>query len=229
MFTAKAFAASSSTSPLAAASIPRRDTGPDDVELEILFCGVCHSDLHTARNEWAVWPTVYPCVPGHEIVGRVTKVGRQCHQLQGGRPGGRRLHGRSRAGRARSCKEGLEQYCDTGGTVFTYNSPDPARDGAGHLRRLLRRDRRERALRPAGLAEAGSGRGIAAAVRRHHALFAAASTGARGPARRWASSASAGSGTWASSSRTRSARTRCCSRRRRRRSRTASASGPTKS
>ena len=71
----RAFAASSSTSALAPTSISRREVGPTDVELNILFCGVCHSDLHTARNEWAAWPTVYPCVPGHEIVGRVTKVG----------------------------------------------------------------------------------------------------------------------------------------------------------
>ena len=63
MSTARAFAATSPTSPLAAASIPRRDAGPDDVEFDILFCGVCHSDLHTARNEWAVWPTVYPACP----------------------------------------------------------------------------------------------------------------------------------------------------------------------
>ena len=75
MPTARAFAATSPSSPLAAASIPRREVGPDDVEFDILYCGVCHSDLHTARNEWAAWPTVYPCVPGHEIVGRVTRVG----------------------------------------------------------------------------------------------------------------------------------------------------------
>ena len=75
MATARAFAANSPKSPLAAASIPRRDVGPNDVEFDIQFCGVCHSDLHTVRNEWAIWPTVYPCVPGHEIVGRVVKLG----------------------------------------------------------------------------------------------------------------------------------------------------------
>jgi uncharacterized zinc-type alcohol dehydrogenase-like protein len=121
---ARAFAASNPTSPLAAASIPRRDVGPQDVEIEILFCGVCHSDLHTARNEWAVWPTVYPCVPGHEIVGRVAKVGAEVTAFKAGdlvAVGCMVASCRICA----SCQEGLEQYCDTGGTVFTYNSPDP--------------------------------------------------------------------------------------------------------
>ena len=73
----KAFAAGGPKTPLAPAGIQRRDVGKSDVEVDILFCGVCHSDLHTARNEWAAWPTVYPCVPGHEIVGRATKVERR--------------------------------------------------------------------------------------------------------------------------------------------------------
>src|SRR5687768_15398640 len=60
----KAYAAGSATAPLAPYSFPRREPRPTDVEFDILFCGVCHSDLHTARNEWAAWPTVYPCVPG---------------------------------------------------------------------------------------------------------------------------------------------------------------------
>jgi alcohol dehydrogenase (NADP+) len=125
MPTARAFAAASATAPLAAASIPRRDLIAGDVEIEILYCGVCHSDLHTARNQWDVWPTVYPCVPGHEIVGRVSRVG----------PGATRYRVGDLAavgcmvdscGKCGSCKEGLEQYCDTpGGMVLTYNSPDP--------------------------------------------------------------------------------------------------------
>ena len=73
MPTAQAYAASSPTSALSHLSIPRRDPTDRDVEIEILFCGVCHSDLHTARGEWT--GTVYPCVPGHEIVGRVARVG----------------------------------------------------------------------------------------------------------------------------------------------------------
>src|SRR5579884_952975 len=72
----KAYAAQSATSPLGPATIKRRQPTPKDVQIEILYCGVCHSDLHTVRNEWKEFmPTVYPCTPGHEIVGRVTKVG----------------------------------------------------------------------------------------------------------------------------------------------------------
>ena len=84
MSATRAFAANNAKSPLSAASIARREAGPTDVELEILFCGVCHSDLHTVRNEWSVWPTVYPCVPGHEIVGRVTKVGAKVAKFKPG-------------------------------------------------------------------------------------------------------------------------------------------------
>jgi uncharacterized zinc-type alcohol dehydrogenase-like protein len=73
---AKAYATPAADAPLAPTVISRREPTPHDVQIEILFCGVCHSDLHTARNEWSgVMPTVYPCVPGHEIVGRVTGVG----------------------------------------------------------------------------------------------------------------------------------------------------------
>jgi uncharacterized zinc-type alcohol dehydrogenase-like protein len=76
MFNAKAYSTASATSPLSSTVIARRDPTENDVQIEILFCGICHSDLHMARNEWSsVMPTVYPCVPGHEIVGRVTKVG----------------------------------------------------------------------------------------------------------------------------------------------------------
>ncbi|MEP6915724.1 MAG: NAD(P)-dependent alcohol dehydrogenase, partial [Acidobacteriota bacterium] len=124
MTNTRAFAATSSTAPLSAATIPRRDPAPGDVEIEILFCGVCHSDLHMARNEWAAWPTTYPCVPGHEIVGRVTAVGADVTTFK---PGDHAAVG-CMVGSCRtcpSCLAGLEQYCDTGGTIFTYNSPDP--------------------------------------------------------------------------------------------------------
>lgn len=70
-----AYASDGAKSPLASTMIPRRDPGEHDVQIEILFCGICHSDLHQVRSEWSAMPTVYPCVPGHEIVGRVTKVG----------------------------------------------------------------------------------------------------------------------------------------------------------
>jgi uncharacterized zinc-type alcohol dehydrogenase-like protein len=124
MGTARAFAAHSATTPLSAASIPRREVGPNDVEFDIQFCGVCHSDLHAARNEWAFWPTIYPCVPGHEIVGKVTKVGAKVTRFK---PGDLAATGCmvNSCGHCESCKLGLEQYCDTGGTDFTYNSPDP--------------------------------------------------------------------------------------------------------
>src|SRR6478752_3952977 len=76
MYNAKAYSAGSATSLLESATIQRREPTDQDVQIEILFCGVCHSDLHQVRNEWSdAMPTVYPCVPGHEIVGRVTKVG----------------------------------------------------------------------------------------------------------------------------------------------------------
>src|SRR3984885_6147835 len=76
MYKAKAYSAISEASPLASATIARRDPKEHDIQIEILFCGVCHSDLHQVRNEWKdVMPTVYPCVPGHEIVGRVNRIG----------------------------------------------------------------------------------------------------------------------------------------------------------
>ncbi|MCC6678058.1 MAG: NAD(P)-dependent alcohol dehydrogenase [Phycisphaerales bacterium] len=114
-----AFAAQSATSPLAAMSIDRRDPGPRDVQMEILFCGVCHSDLHTARGEWP--GIVFPVVPGHEIVGRVTAVGKEVKGFKAGDLAAVGCLVDSCRGCA-SCKEGLEQFCD--GMVMTYNSPD---------------------------------------------------------------------------------------------------------
>jgi uncharacterized zinc-type alcohol dehydrogenase-like protein len=124
MASVRAFGTKSKTAPLEALTIPRRDPASDDVEFDILYCGVCHSDLHAARSEWADWPTVYPCVPGHEIVGRVTRVGSKVKRFK---PGDLAAVGCMVAseGKCASCKEGLEQYCDVGSTVFTYNSPDP--------------------------------------------------------------------------------------------------------
>src|SRR5271170_7559401 len=76
MYKAKAYSAASATSPLAQTTISRRNPSEQDVQIEILFCGICHSDLHSVRNEWSEFmATTYPIVPGHEIVGRVTKVG----------------------------------------------------------------------------------------------------------------------------------------------------------
>src|ERR1700689_3272560 len=76
MYKTEAYSAASAASPLAGATIARRDPTEHDVQIEILFCGICHSDLHSVRNEWSEFmPTVYPIVPGHEIVGRVAKFG----------------------------------------------------------------------------------------------------------------------------------------------------------
>src|ERR1043166_4879648 len=83
--TTRAYAAAAARAPLAPASIRRREPGPRDVELEIRYCGVCHSDLHQARDEWhETMPTSYPCVPGHEIVGRVTRTGREVRGFKEG-------------------------------------------------------------------------------------------------------------------------------------------------
>ncbi|HSC45939.1 MAG TPA: NAD(P)-dependent alcohol dehydrogenase [Candidatus Acidoferrum sp.] len=122
-FPAKSFAAPSPTGALAPHTIARRSPRPQDVQLEILFCGVCHSDLHTVRNEWKeVMPTVYPCVPGHEIVGRVTKVGRDVKKFKEGDIAAVGCMVET-CGICGNCKAGDEQYCENGWTL-TYNSED---------------------------------------------------------------------------------------------------------
>lgn len=115
-----AYAASNATSPLAPFRLDRREPGPHDIQIHILFCGVCHSDLHTVRNEWK--GTVYPVVPGHEIVGRVTKVGKDVKDFKEGEFVAVGCMVDS-CHACPSCKENLEQYCEKGAT-FTYNSPD---------------------------------------------------------------------------------------------------------
>ena len=119
MIKTKAYAAVSASTPLAPFDIERRNPGPGDVQLQILHCGVCHSDLHTARNEWK--NTQFPSVPGHEIVGRVVAVGAQVSQFKVGELAGVGCLVDS-CGRCPSCGEGLEQYCDNG-FVGTYNGP----------------------------------------------------------------------------------------------------------
>ena len=122
MYKAKVYSASSATSPLASTTIARRDPSADDVQIEILFCGICHSDLHQARNEWKeVMPTVYPCVPGHEIVGRVTKVGPAVTKFKVGDLAAVGCLVDS-DGACPECKAGLEQFCPH--PTFTYNMPD---------------------------------------------------------------------------------------------------------
>jgi alcohol dehydrogenase (NADP+) len=122
MYNAKAFSAASATSPLASTTIARRDPTENDVQIEILFCGICHSDLHQARNEWSgVMPTVYPCVPGHEIVGRVTKVGSAVKKIKVGDLAAVGCLVDS-DGTCPECKQGLEQFCPN--LILTYNFPD---------------------------------------------------------------------------------------------------------
>ena len=117
----KAYAASSKTSPLASTTIPRREPTERDVQIEILYCGICHSDLHYARDEWHdVMPTVYPCVPGHEIVGRVTKVGSSVSKFKAGDLVGVGCLVDSDQS-CPNCKDKLEQYCPN--MVLTYGSP----------------------------------------------------------------------------------------------------------
>src|ERR1700733_12861534 len=120
MTSVRGFAAQSSTSPLAPFKLDRREPGPRDVQFDILFCGVCHSDLHTARGEWP--GTVYPCVPGHEIVGRVTKVGADVKGFTAGDLAAVGCMVDSDQ-TCPSCRAGVEQYCE-GPATFTYNSPD---------------------------------------------------------------------------------------------------------
>jgi uncharacterized zinc-type alcohol dehydrogenase-like protein len=124
--TVAAYGAYAADRPLEAIDIQRREPGPRDVEIEIAFCGVCHSDLHTVRSEWG--GTLYPCVPGHEIVGHVRRVG---GEVSGFAPGDTVGVGClvDSCQRCPSCSEGLEQYCENG-FVGTYNSATP--DPPGH-------------------------------------------------------------------------------------------------
>src|SRR5262245_18292499 len=125
MYITKAYAAQKENRPLEPFSFHRRDPLPRDVQIEILYCGVCHSDLHQARNEWR--GTIYPCVPGHEIVGRLVKVGSEVSRFNEGDIAAvgclvdscRVCH---------SCRDGEEQYCENEYTL-TYNGADK-HDGA---------------------------------------------------------------------------------------------------
>ena len=120
-YKAKAYGAANAKSPLAPITISRRDPEEHDVQIEILFCGICHSDLHTVRSEWSAAPTVYPCIPGHEIVGRVIKVGSAVTKFKSGDIAAVGCMVDS-DGDCEECQAGLEQYCPH--MTLTYNSPD---------------------------------------------------------------------------------------------------------
>src|SRR5271157_821384 len=122
MYNAKAYSAGSATSRLASTTVVRRDPTEHDVQIEILFCGVCHSDLHSVRNEWSsIMPTVYPIVPGHEIVGRVAKVGTAVTRYK---PGDLVAVGClvDSDHTCPQCQANLENLCPN--QTLTFNSPD---------------------------------------------------------------------------------------------------------
>ncbi len=130
-----AYAAQTATTPLAPFDLQRREIGQNDVAIEILYCGVCHSDLHTVRSEWG--GSTYPCVPGHEIVGRATAVGAQVQKFKVGDTVGVGCMVDS-CRTCANCKDDLEQFCDN--TVFTYNSPDKHTNGityGGYSERIV--------------------------------------------------------------------------------------------
>src|SRR4051812_41583697 len=122
MYEARAYAANSAASPMARTSIQRRALNDHDVQIDILFCGICHSDLHSVRNEWSEFmPTVYPIVPGHEIVGRVTKVGPAVTKYKAGDLAAVGcLVDSDRT--CPNCQAGLENFCPN--LRLTFNSPD---------------------------------------------------------------------------------------------------------
>ena len=120
MIATKAYAAQSSNSPLTSFQFSRRSPRPDDVVIEIAYCGICHSDIHTARGEWG--PTYYPCVPGHEIVGKVLAVGKKVKKFKVGDLAGVGCMVNS-CGKCTYCKKNEEQFCENR-AVWTYNSKE---------------------------------------------------------------------------------------------------------
>jgi len=125
MYNTKGYAAMSAKTPLVPFLFHRRDPEPEEIEIQIQYCGVCHSDVHTARNEWA--GTTFPCVPGHEIVGRVAKAGAKVRKFKEGDPAAVGCMVDS-CRECEMCKAGEEQLCDVG-PVWTYNSEDRRHGG----------------------------------------------------------------------------------------------------
>ena len=188
------YAAQSATSPLEPFRFERREPGPHDVQIDILFCGVCHSDLHTARDEWARHHLSRAC-PATRSSAASPRVGDEVDEVQGRRPGRRRLHGRFLPHLRRAASEGLEQYCDN--ELGRHLQQPRQAPGGDDLRRLLDADRGRRGAScsrcPPKLDPAARRRCSAPAsppTRR-------CATGTSARARRSASSASAASATWA--------------------------------
>ena len=200
--TVKAFGAYAGDKPLEPMDISRRSVGPHDVGIEIAFCGVCHSDLHRCAPNGR--GTLYPCVPGHEIVGRVSAVGAHVTSYKVGDLVGVGCMVDS-CKRCADCSDGLGEYCDN--MVGTYNGPT-RRCAGSHAGRLLAADR---GATSASCCASATPRSNWPPSRRCCAPASPptrrCATGTSDPATRWASSASAAWATWASSSRTRWART----------------------
>ena len=193
MYNAKAYSAASATSPLSGTTIPRRDPTEHDVQIEILFCGICHSDLHMVRNEWSsVMPAVYPMVPGHEIVGRVTSVGSAVKKYK---PGDLAAVGCmvDSDGTCPHCRDGFEQFCPN--MTLTYNSPDKHLGGVtfGGYSDQIVVDERFVLRVPSNLGLAGTAPLLCAGITTYSPLRHWGVT----KARRLAWSVSAGSATWA--------------------------------
>src|SRR4029077_14980616 len=128
MLLTKGYATHAAHEPLKPFSFERREPIATDVQIDILFCGICHSDLHIARNEWG--GTRYPCVPGHEIIGRVVKVGKAVKKFKEGDTVAVGCMVDS-CGTCESCRAGLEQFCENGMTL-TYNSDDKHTGGVNY-------------------------------------------------------------------------------------------------
>ena len=191
---AKAYAAASATSPLASTTIPRREPTEHDVQIEILFCGICHSDLHYGAQRVEQRHAHRLPVRARARDRRARDEGRLGgDQVQGRRPRRRRLPGRFRRHLPASARPASSSSARTDAHLQLAGQAPRRR----HLRRLLRQHRRGRALRPARPGEPQPRRRRAAALRRDHDLLAAAPLGRRPRARRSAWSASAGSATWA--------------------------------
>ena len=166
MIKAFGYAAQSAKSPLAPFHFERRSVGPRDVLIEILYSGICHSDLHQVRNEWG--NSTFPMVPGHEIVGLVLEVGAQVTKLKVGDIAGVGCLVDA-CGDCRQCRDGHEQFCEKG-AAMTYNGTLPGRQPG--LGRVRGRHRGRRGLRAAYSAQSRPGRGGPSALRRHHHLVA---------------------------------------------------------